>query len=103
MNDEIKRLLKLSNIPNFRLLDKEQKMLDEWKSKQVEIKPKKRTIPKGFVEMDGIGADGKNTLISAQEAPETLQKKKTTRKYSRKKTTNIVKPSDKEIGEIEES
>lgn len=34
MNPEIKRLLKLSSIPNFKLSPKEQKVLEEWKSQQ---------------------------------------------------------------------
>ncbi len=103
MDNEIKRLLKLSKIPNFKLLAKEEKKLNEWKSKQVEIKPKKRVIPEGYVELQGIGANGNNTLIASQEALEAQPKKKTTRKYTRRKKTNVVKYSDKEIGEIEES
>lgn len=43
MDKEIKRLLKLARIPNFRLSEKEQTLLDEWKSQQKPaiIKPKK--------------------------------------------------------------
>lgn len=39
MNREIERLLKLSRIPGFKLLEKEQGLLDEWKRQQVEVKP----------------------------------------------------------------
>lgn len=41
MDREIERLLKLSSIPGFKLLPKEQKMLDEWKKQQVKIEPVK--------------------------------------------------------------
>ena len=41
MDKEIMRLLQLSRIPNFRLSEEEQNHLDEWKSKQVKIVPKK--------------------------------------------------------------
>lgn len=41
MNREIERLLKLSRIPNFRLLEKEQILLDEWKRNQEPVKPKR--------------------------------------------------------------
>lgn len=39
MNREIERLLKLSRIPGFTLLEKEQDLLDEWKRQQAEIEP----------------------------------------------------------------
>lgn len=39
MNREIERLLKLSSIPNFRLLPEEQKLLDEWKRQQIDVEP----------------------------------------------------------------
>ena len=43
MDREIKRLLKLDRIPNFKLSEKERILLDEWKAQQkpVEIKSKK--------------------------------------------------------------
>ena len=41
MNSEIKRLLKLSNIPGFRLMPQEQRMLDEWKNAQEPLQIKK--------------------------------------------------------------
>ena len=74
----------------------------EWKKEQKKIKvPKKveRIIPEGFVELDGIGANDKNTLIATSDAPESTKKKKTYRKSSRtKKVQNVV--SEKEIGNI---
>lgn len=41
MDYEIKRLLKLSSIPGFKLLAKEQEKLDNWKAQQVPVKPKR--------------------------------------------------------------
>lgn len=48
MDKEIKRLLKLSRIPNFRLSDEETRVLNEWKKSQepVEIKTPKRSYKK---------------------------------------------------------
>lgn len=102
MDREIKRLLKLTNIPNFELTNKEKEKLAKWKTEQKKIKvPKKveRIIPEGFVELDGIGANDRNTLIATSDAPESTKKKKTYRKSSRtKKVQNVV--SEKEIGNI---
>lgn len=44
MDREIKRLLKLSNIPGFKITREEQAKLDEWKKAQepVVVKPKKK-------------------------------------------------------------
>lgn len=63
MDREIKRLLKLSSIPNFKLTEHEQAILDEWKRRQEPVEVKKRTY--------------------------------------KKKTTNEVKPEEKETGELE--
>lgn len=46
MDREIKRLLKLSNIPNFRLTEHEQAVLDEWKRRQEPVEVKKSTRKK---------------------------------------------------------
>ena len=43
MDREIKRLLKLSSIPNFKLTEHEQAILDEWKRRQESVEIKKRT------------------------------------------------------------
>ena len=43
MDREIKRLLKLSNIPNFRLSEQEQETLEEWKRQQKPVEIKKRS------------------------------------------------------------
>ena len=104
MDKEIKRLLTLSSIPGFNLLPKEEAKLAEWKKLQKRVKaPEKieRVIPEGYVELEGIGADGKNTFIPAQETIEQPKKKKTTRKYTRRKNANVVKSSEKETGELE--
>lgn len=49
MNPEIKRLLKLSSIPGFKLNAREQLILDAWKNMQeaVVVKPPKKTRSKG--------------------------------------------------------
>lgn len=46
MDREIKRLLKLSNIPNFKLTEHEQAILGEWKRRQEPVEVKKRTYKK---------------------------------------------------------
>ena len=48
MNDEIKRILKLSNIPGFKISAKEKEKLDAWKAAQEPVKApkKKRTYKK---------------------------------------------------------
>ena len=46
MNSEIKRLLKLSSIPGFKLSAKEQATLDAWKASQVKITPRRKTRSK---------------------------------------------------------
>jgi len=42
MTPEIKRLLKLSSIPNFKLSAKEQATLEAWKATQKPIKPRRK-------------------------------------------------------------
>lgn len=41
MDREIKRLLKLENIPNFKLSEHEMEILAEWKRRQEVVEPKK--------------------------------------------------------------
>lgn len=67
MDREIQHLLKLSRIPGFKLLPREEQILAEWKRQQKEIEP--------------------------------IAPKKT--RGRKKKTTNEVKESQKEIGEME--
>lgn len=43
MDREIKRLLKLENIPNFKLSEHEKEVLAEWKRRQELVEPKKST------------------------------------------------------------
>ena len=49
MDREIKRLLKLSSIPNFKLTEHEQAILDEWKSTN-EVKEEEKETGKLEVE-----------------------------------------------------
>lgn len=51
MTPEIKKLLMLSSIPGFKLSQKEQRLLDEWKNAQEPLKVKKprRTRRKNIV------------------------------------------------------
>lgn len=72
MDREIKRLLKLSKIPNFRMSEHEMKELEEWKRRQ--------------------------ELIEIEQEESTPKKRTYTR---RKKTTNEVKEEDKETGKLE--
>ncbi len=37
MEEKIQELLRLSSIPNFKLLDSEQELLDNWKAEQEKI------------------------------------------------------------------
>lgn len=73
MNDEIKRILRLSTIPGFKLLDWEEKMLEDWKAKQEEIKvekPTKKAKTEEANEADqesGIGSNGKITVKNIVE------------------------------------
>ena len=73
MNDEIKRILRLSTISGFKLLDWEEKMLEEWKAEQEEIKvekPKKKAKTEEANEADqesGIGSNGKITVKNIVE------------------------------------
>lgn len=59
MNDEIKRILRLSTIEGFILAPWEEKLLEEWKASQVDVKPKK--VKKENLE-EGIGSDNKITV-----------------------------------------
>lgn len=85
MNSEIKRLLKLSNIPNFVLSEAEKKKLDDWKASQKPVSaPKKRRTRKK--------APQSNT-----EAPEREEEPKTIEQPS--KVQNIVKTDEKALNE----
>lgn len=92
---EIKRLLSLKANPHFQLSPSEMEKVEEWEKKQekIEIKePEVITAPEGYVVSDGIGDGNK---------PAILPKPQKTRKN--RKTKNIVKAEDKEIGDIEEN
>lgn len=93
MDKEIKRLLSLRTNPFFQLSPEELEKIKEWEKEQKKVvikEPKKIEVPEGFEICEGIG-DG-NT-------PAIIEKPKN---KSRKKTKNIVKAEDKEIGEVEE-
>ena len=92
MDRDIKRLLSLRANPHFQLSPSELKQIEEWEKAQKTIEIKKPTmmeIPEGYIVSDAIG-DG--------DTPAIIEKPKKTRK----KTKNIVKAEDKEIGETEE-
>ena len=92
MDRDIKRLLSLRANTHFQLSPSELKQIEEWEKAQKTIEIKKPTmmeIPEGYIVSDGIG-DGNTPAII--EKP----------KKARKKTKNIVKTEDKEIGETEE-
>ena len=67
MEDKIQELLRLSSIPNFKLLDSEQELLDNWKAEQEKIAPEE---PKELTQEEtesGIGSDGKLTVKNIVE------------------------------------
>jgi hypothetical protein len=67
MEDKIQELLRLSSIPNFKLLDSEQELLDNWKAEQEKITPEE---PKELTPEEtesGIGSDGKLTVKNIVE------------------------------------
>ena len=93
MDRDIKRLLSLRANPHFQLSPSELKQIEEWEKAQKTIKIKEPTVieaPEGYMVSDGIG-DG--------DTPAIIEKPKN---KSRRKTKNIVKTEDKEIGEVEE-
>lgn len=81
MNSEIKRLLKLSSIPNFKLSPKEQTLLDAWKALQepLVIKPVKKmrskpskTRSKGVLDSEMVNVSSprkkvKNVITNEQK------------------------------------
>lgn len=92
MNAELDALLKLERNPFFKLNKKQEARLAELKAaqKKVATPKKKRVIPKGFQENSEMGVNG-NPIIEPKQ-------NKSSRK---KKTTNEVKPEEKETGELE--
>lgn len=81
MNSEIKRLLKLSSIPNFKLSPKEQALLEVWKASQepLVIKPAKKmrskpskTRSKGVLDSEMVNVSSsrkkvKNVITNEQK------------------------------------
>ena len=65
MNSEIKRLLKLSSIPGFKLSAKEQATLDAWKASQVKITPRRKTRSKASKTASKASVKKKTTKVSS--------------------------------------
>ena len=89
---EIKRLLSLRANPHFQVSPSEMEKVREWEKaqKKIEIKEvEKLEAPEGFEYSNGIGTE---------KGPSLIPKKK-----RNKKTKNIVKAEEKEIGDIEEN
>ena len=65
MNREIKRLLKLSNIPNFHLSAEEEAILNEWKRQQepVEVIKPKRTYTRRKKTTNEVKEEEKETGV----------------------------------------
>lgn len=69
MDREIKRLLKLKRIPNFKLSDKEEFMLEEWMESQKPVEaPKKRKYTRKKKKTDEPTTETSDN--SQSEAPE---------------------------------
>ena len=75
MNQEIKRLLKLSSIPGFRLSPREQATLDAWKSAQeaIVIKPPKKMRSKASKTRSKASLDSKTVEVSSEPKIEKIQ------------------------------
>ncbi len=79
MDSEIKRLLKLSSIPGFRLSYGEQATLDAWKAEQERVVPK-RTRRKKTVKVEEPAEEVKNEIEKVQ---------------------NVITPEDLTLNEVE--
>lgn len=93
MDREIKRLLSLRANPHFQLSPAEMEKIEEWEKAQKHVKiekVEKMEAPEGFEVSDGIGTDAGPAIMPKVKKP-------------RKKTKNIVKKEEKEVGDIEES
>lgn len=89
---EIKRLLQLRSNPHFQMSASEMDKIREWEKEQekIEIKEvKKIEAPEGFEYSEGIGTEAGPALVP--------------KKKRNKKTKNIVKEEEKEVGDIEEN
>lgn len=71
MDREIKRLLKLSNIPNFRLTEKEEAILEEWKRRQEPVEVKKRTYTRKKKTTNEVKEEDKETGVLEVETLES--------------------------------
>ena len=88
MNQEIKRLLKLSNIPNFQLSAEEIKTLKTWENEQEKLViPKKDEVkaPKGYKVDDAIGANESSTIVPKKDSKEKAEKSLVHSRFIKKK------------------
>lgn len=94
MDNDIKRLLKLEQIPGFVLLDQERKKLEEWKKNQKRVKPIKRErhIPEGLKEME-MGSGDTPTLIKEDALGPVPEEVKVVK--------NVVDSDEKTSGSVE--
>lgn len=102
MNNEIKRLLKLSAIPGFQLTATEIETLKEWKKTQKSVKPAKKVkqkAPEGFKVDEQIGDAKGPAIVPVEDSEEKAEN----RKKEIKTVKNIVKDEQKETGKIEEA
>ena len=83
MNPRIKKLLKLSSIPGFRLSEAEQAELDAWKDLQQGITPKRKTRSKAS-----------KTASNASKEPEVVNIPSEPEKGEIEKVQNVIKPED---------
>ena len=93
MDSEIKRLLKLEQIPGFNLLDSEKKKLEEWKANQKRITPvppKKIKVPKDHSVME-MGTHAGPTITPNKELGAVPEEAK---------TQNVVHSEEKTTGEV---
>lgn len=73
MDRDIKRILKLASIPGFKISEKEQKKLDEWKKAQEPVRApkKKRTYKK---KEKAVEEDASVGAPEAQESTSNIEK-----------------------------
>lgn len=109
MDSEIKRLLKLANIPGFQLSDKEIRKLEDWKAKQKSVKPvkaKAKKAPKGFKYDKEMGTASGPTMIEVKEVKDELETDGMVEISRPEFVNNVVEKSenelDKNIGDFKE-
>lgn len=73
MNPEIKRLLKLSTIPNFKMTAKEMEILEAWKAQQKPAKVVRKTRSKASKTRSKASLDSKTVEVSSEPKIEKIQ------------------------------